>query len=94
MFGIFVIGSIRSTEPMDTSGIQRAQATWAHFWPDFVDFMAPPAEIKLKWLNFRYLCGVEGGRKVIGDIKKPFNMQVGRWTGMKVVLLLIFISKL
>lgn len=46
MFGILVIGSIRSTEPMETSGIQRAHATWAHFWPDFVDFMAPPEKIK------------------------------------------------
>ena len=42
IFEIFVIGSIFSTHPMLTSGIQRAQLTWAHFWPDLVAFMAPP----------------------------------------------------
>lgn len=39
---IFVMGSIRSTQPIETSGIQRAQETWAHFWPDLVHFIAPP----------------------------------------------------
>ena len=39
---ILVIGSIFSTQPMLTSGIQRAQLTWAQSFPDFVAFMAPP----------------------------------------------------
>ena len=42
MHEILVIGSIFSTSPMDTSGIQRAQETWAHFCPVLVLFMAPP----------------------------------------------------
>lgn len=31
IFEIFVIGSIFSTHPMLTSGIHKAQLTWAHF---------------------------------------------------------------
>ena len=42
MLEIFVIGSIFSTSPMETSGIQRAQLTWAHLVPVLVLFMAPP----------------------------------------------------
>lgn len=42
MLDIFVIGSMRSTQPMLTSGIQRAQDTCAHFCPERVHFMAPP----------------------------------------------------
>lgn len=42
MLDIFVIGSILSTDPMLTSGIQRAHETCAHFCPDRVDFIAPP----------------------------------------------------
>lgn len=39
---IFVIGSILSTQPILTSGIQSAHETWAHFWPLRVHFIAPP----------------------------------------------------
>lgn len=42
MLEIFVIGSMRSTQPMLTSGIHRAQETCAQCLPDFVDFIAPP----------------------------------------------------
>ena len=42
MLDIFVIGSIFSTQPIDTSGIQSAQDTWAHFCPLRVLFIAPP----------------------------------------------------
>ena len=42
MLLILVMGSMRVTSPMLTSGIQRAQLTWAHFWPFLVGFMAPP----------------------------------------------------
>ena len=39
---ILVIGSIFSTQPILTSGIQRAQLTWAQSFPVLVAFMAPP----------------------------------------------------
>lgn len=39
---IFVIGSIFSTQPMETSGIQSAHETCAHSCPDLVHFIAPP----------------------------------------------------
>ena len=42
MLEILVMGSIFSTQPMLTSGIHRAQLTWAHFCPLLVLFMAPP----------------------------------------------------
>ena len=42
MLEILVMGSIFSTSPMETSGIQRAQLTWAHLVPVLVLFMAPP----------------------------------------------------
>lgn len=55
MFGILVIGSILSTEPMETSGIQRAHATCAHFCPDFVDFIAPPVKSRTDILALHQL---------------------------------------
>ena len=39
---ILVMGSIFSTQPILTSGIQRAQLTWAQSFPVLVAFMAPP----------------------------------------------------
>lgn len=53
MLEILVIGSIFSTQPIDTSGIHRAQATWAQVDPPRVAFRAPP------WLGQSW----HGGRR-------------------------------
>ena len=44
---ILVIGSIFSTSPIETSGIHRAQDTWAHLEPVLVLFIAPPYRLLL-----------------------------------------------
>jgi hypothetical protein len=42
MLEILVMGSIFSTQPIETSGIHKAHATWAQVDPPRVAFNAPP----------------------------------------------------